>query len=132
MKRWICVLNATRNELNAFYWSDESFWRRRELKRCSTLNERSSEIESKMFKKASSSRRLMLNTSKFLSRVARSKSKVFNFATLSCIEDRSRSTWWTRLFVELRRDVRLRYLILSEYLFWMIWRIRLSESSILE
>ena len=78
-------------------------------------------------KKTSISRKIILKTSTFLRRVARSKSQTFNSTTSRCIEDRS--TWWVRLSINVRRDEKLRYLILNWYSLWMTWTIRLNVSS---
>ena len=77
-------------------------------------------------RKTSISRKVILKTSTFLRRVARSKSRAFNSTTSRCIKDCS--IWWTRFSINVRRDEKFRYLILNWYFLWMIWAIRLNVS----
>ena len=83
-------------------------------------------LKNESSRKTSISRKIILKISTFLRRVARSKSRVLNSITSRCIKNCS--IWWARLLINVRRDEKLRYLILNWYFLWMTWTIRLNVS----
>ncbi len=83
------------------------------------------ETESR-FRKSSIFFRIMLNTSMFLSRVARSKHQALNSTMSSCVEDWLH--WSAQETLEVLEEKELWHLILKKYSFWMTWKIRLEAS----